>query len=156
MKANDSKNKRRGYFGIGVCHPKTSENIGTLMRSAYQMGASFVFVIGKRYKKQASDTCKAFKHIPLIQFSTIDDFTGSMLYDCKLVGIEFDENGKNLPRYQHPERAVYILGAEDSGIPKILKEKIHEFIEIPFVRQPSYNVSVAGSIVMYDRLSKYE
>lgn len=39
----------RGFFEIGVYHPKTAENIGTLLRSAYQCGASGVFTIGTRW-----------------------------------------------------------------------------------------------------------
>lgn len=30
----------RGYFEIGVYHPKTPMNVGTLWRSAYQLGAA--------------------------------------------------------------------------------------------------------------------
>ncbi len=36
------------YFEIGIFHPKTKENIGTLWRSAYQLGAAGIFTIGKR------------------------------------------------------------------------------------------------------------
>jgi tRNA (guanosine-2'-O-)-methyltransferase len=43
----------RGYYGIGIENVKTAENVGTLWRSAYILGASFIFTIGKRYKKQA-------------------------------------------------------------------------------------------------------
>ena len=53
----------RGYFGIGIQNAKTDENIGTLWRSAFIMGASFIFTIGKRYKKQATDTPKSWKNI---------------------------------------------------------------------------------------------
>ena len=41
----------RGYFGIGIENIKTEANIGTLMRSSYAMGASFVFTIGRRYAR---------------------------------------------------------------------------------------------------------
>ena len=44
-----------GYFGIGVIHPKTSENIGTLWRSAYQMDASVLCTIGARYKSSSTE-----------------------------------------------------------------------------------------------------
>ena len=47
---------KRGFFGVGIENTKTHQNIGTLWRSASIMGASFMFTIGKRYKKQASDT----------------------------------------------------------------------------------------------------
>ena len=34
------------YFEIGVYHPKKEVNIGTLWRTAYQLGASVIFTIG--------------------------------------------------------------------------------------------------------------
>lgn len=45
----------RGYFEIGIYNNKTPSNLGTLWRSAYQLGAAGIFVIGQRYPKQASD-----------------------------------------------------------------------------------------------------
>lgn len=32
---------KRGYYGIGIYHPKTTENVGTLWRSAHNFGADF-------------------------------------------------------------------------------------------------------------------
>lgn len=59
---------KRGYFGIGVYHPKNVINIGTLWRSANCFGADFLFTIGHRYKHQGSDTLKTYRHIPLYLF----------------------------------------------------------------------------------------
>ena len=64
----------RGYFEIGIYHTKTSANVGTLWRSAYQLGAMGIFTIGKRYPKQASDTVKCFKHVPMREFVCFEDF----------------------------------------------------------------------------------
>ena len=41
-----------GYFGIGIYQAKRFENVGVLWRGAYQLGASFIFTIGKRYRRQ--------------------------------------------------------------------------------------------------------
>lgn len=41
---------QKGFFGIGVYQIKRSENIGTLWRSAYILGASFIFTIEKNTK----------------------------------------------------------------------------------------------------------
>jgi len=79
---------KRGYFGIGVYQPKTTENIETLWRSAHNFGAAFIFTIGARYKKQPSDTTKAEKHIPLIEYKDFDGFMANAPKDAKLVFIE--------------------------------------------------------------------
>lgn len=142
----------RGYFGIGVYHPKTTENIGTLWRSASNFGADFIFTIGKRYRRQASDTLKTDRHIPLYEYESFDDFKKHLPKVCRIVCIEKCEGAKNIKEAIHPEAAVYLLGAEDYGIPDDLligHQKV--FIDTPMC----LNVAVAGSIVMYDRKNKH-
>ena len=142
----------RGYFGIGVLNSKTEMNIGTLWRSAYSLGASFIFVIGKRYKKQSSDTTQTPRHIPLYEYQTFEDFYNSMPKDCILIGIENGIGARSLELYNHPERAIYLLGAEDNGLTKEAIDKCHSKIE--FKSKYCLNVAVAGSIIMYDRQTK--
>jgi len=146
------KRESRGYFGIGIQNTKTEANIGTLWRSASIMGASFIFTIGRRYKKQASDTMVSWRHIPLYTYETFEEFHKSMPYDCQLVGIELDSKSTPISAFKHPERAIYLLGAEDHGLTdEALKKCIH-IVQLP--GDYCMNVSVAGSIVMYDRLIK--
>ena len=143
----------RGYFGIGVYHPKTEENVGTLWRSAYLYGAGFIFTIGKRYKKQASDTVKTHRHIPLFNYLTHDEMMQHLPYAAQLVCVELSEIARPLPTFCHPQQAVYLLGAEDHGLPEeIIRDKI--VIQLPTAEPQSMNVAVAGSIVMYDRFTK--
>lgn len=142
----------RGYFGIGIQNSKTEKNIGTLWRSASIMGASFIFTIGRRYKKQASDTMKSWKHIPLFNYDTFDDFYKTLPYDCQLIGVELDEKSVPITKFNHPERCVYLLGAEDNGLTKEAIEKCHKIVQLP--GDYCMNVSVAGSLVMYDRILK--
>lgn len=141
---------KRGFFGVGIENTKTHQNIGTLWRSASIMGASFMFTIGKRYKKQASDTMSSWKHIPLYNYDTFEDFYKSLPYDCQLVGIELDERSIPLDEFKHPERCVYLLGAEDIGLSKTASEKCHKLVQLK--GDYCMNVAVAGSIVMYQRL----
>ena len=146
-----SKIKTRGYFGIGVYHPKTESNIGTLWRSAYNFGAEFIFTVGRRYKAQASDTTKTFRHIPLFEYTSFEDFKSHLPYNCRLVFIEQTAEAKDIKNFVHPERAIYLLGAEDSGIPeKFMKGFQTIFIDTPMC----LNVAVAGSIIMFDRQNK--
>ena len=142
----------RGYFGIGIENTKTEMNIGTLFRSAYVMGASFVFTINKRYKQQSSDTYKTSRHIPLYHYENFETFYNSMPYNCMLVGVEIDPKAEMIKDFVHPERCIYLLGAEDHGLTHKAIEKCHRLIEIPSTR--CLNVAVAGSIIMYDRMIK--
>jgi tRNA G18 (ribose-2'-O)-methylase SpoU len=140
----------RGYFEIGVYQPKTEVNIGTLWRSAYQLGASGIFTIGRRYKKQSSDTTCSYLHVPLRNYETFNDFKEHVPYDCQIVPIEM--GGHPLSNVVHPERAIYILGAEDYGLPHEILEHCKLIISLESIGQNSYNVAVAGSIVMYHRV----
>lgn len=142
----------RGYFEIGIYHSKAEVNIGTLWRSAFQLGANGIYTIGRRYKKQSSDTGKAWRNIPLRHYEDFDEFYSMLPFNSILVGVEF--GGENLSNYAHPDRAIYLLGAEDYGLPDEIMRKCHQIISIESIRQPSFNVAVVGSIVMYDRLVK--
>jgi tRNA G18 (ribose-2'-O)-methylase SpoU len=142
----------RGYFEIGIVNSKTPANLGTLWRSAYQLGAAGIFVTGKRYVTQPSDTCNTWKHIPLRHYFDTEAFLKNIPYNCALVGVEM--GGKLLKNFTHPERAIYILGAEDSGLPTNIINQCQHIVSLQCVRSLSYNVAVAGSLVMYDRMNK--
>jgi len=142
----------RGYCAIGIDHVKTPVNVGTLWRSAYNLGASAIFTIGRRYPQQGADTVKAWRHIPLFEFRDAEDLIEHLPYGCPLVGVEIDERSKPLQRFHHPERACYVLGAEDHGLTKEVADACHFLVEIPSNR--CLNVAVAGSIVLYDRNAK--
>lgn len=142
----------RGFYGIGIVGSKTPLNVGTLWRSAGNMGASYIFTAGRRYPQQASDTIKAWKHIPLFEFDSYEEMFEAIPKGCIPVAVEQSETSRPLSSYCHPERACYILGAEDTGIPPTILNKCRDVVEIPSDR--CLNVAVAGSIVMYDRLAK--
>lgn len=142
---------RRGSFGIGIYQGKNTLNIGTLWRSAYIYGASFIFTVGERYKKQPSDTVNAVRHIPLFHFDSLEEFTKAIPENFDLICVGMVDTQKDmLGRFNHPDSAIYLLGAEDYGLPEeFLKGK--RKLQIPSIREYSLNVAVAGSIVLYDR-----
>lgn len=141
----------RGYFAVGVYHPKTAENIGTLWRTAHLYGAALIFTVGRRYKAQASDTPKTPRHTPLMHFADMEDLHAHLPWSAPLVGIELDPRAVSLPEFVHPERAVYLLGAEDHGLPLSVLDRCHHVVQVPTPAPQSMNVAVAGSLVIYDR-----
>lgn len=142
---------KRGYFGVAVLNPKASVNVGTLWRSANLFGASFISVIGARYKHQVSDTMKTYKHVPLYQFSSWVDFLRYGVPEkCQLIAVELTDKARPIQNFVHPERAVYLLGAEDHGIPEMALADCDSVVKLPGER--SLNMAVAGSIVLFDRI----
>ena len=137
------------YFGIGILNGKTPENLGVLWRSAQNLGASFIYTIGNRYAKQASDTHDAVKAMPYYHYKDFQDFFEHLPKGTRIVGVEMTEQSQELEDFKHPRRCVYLLGAEDHGLTKEAIAHAHFLVQFPSTH--SLNVAVAGSIVMYDR-----
>lgn len=144
----------RGYFGIGIYHGKAEVNTGSLWRTASLYDAAFIFTIGRRYQMQASDTPKTRLHTPLFHYDSIDEFKAHLPWGAPLVGVELDPRAVPLPEFKHPERAVYLLGAEDHGLPPHVIDQCHHLVTIPSIQPQSMNVAVAGSLMIYDRFTK--
>ena len=145
---------QRGFYAIGIENGKTPMNLGTLWRSAHLLGAAFIFTVGRRYTRQTSDTMKSWRHLPLMNFESIDDLFNALPYSCPLVGIELDPRAHRLQNFSHPERACYLLGAEDHGLTRRAIDRCHHLVQLPGAH--SMNVAAAGTVVMYDRLAKRE
>ena len=90
------------YFAIGIYKPKTAHNIGSLWRTAYIMGAQYIFLIDKRYTKQGSDVLNTWSRIPLFQFKTFEEFYSAIPYNSQLVGVELDDKAEELQTFEHP------------------------------------------------------
>lgn len=148
----------KGHFSIGIVQAKSKDNVGTLWRSAYQLGASFIFTIAKRYREtstsgRAGDTLDAALRIPLFE---LDDWTSFAAHcspkDAEWVAVEM--SGVPLDEFEHPKQAVYLLGAEDMGVPASILQDCQHVVSLSSERYASYNVATAGAIIMYDRLAK--
>jgi tRNA(Leu) C34 or U34 (ribose-2'-O)-methylase TrmL len=145
--------KERGYYGIGVINPKFDENLGSLWRSANVFNASFIYTVERKYKRSRyADTMNTPKHIPLYEYDDFETFYTNIPEGCVLIAVENSENSQLLTEFTHPERCIYLLGSESKGIPEEILKKCERIVRIP--GRTSINVSIAGSIIMYDRLAK--
>lgn len=141
----------RGYFGVAVYRPKTANNVGSLWRSATLFGAAFLGTVGHRYQKQPSDTGHAATNTPLIHYADLDDLIAHLPHGCPIVGVELDPRAHELTTFVHPHRALYLLGAEDDGLPPAVLDRCHHLVQIPTVLPRSMNVACAGSLVLGHR-----
>lgn len=139
-----------GYVGIGVYHPKTETNIGTLIRSAVCFEANFVFTIGRRYRPQAS-AVKTDRHIPVFNYQSYEDFLNAKPVKARIIYIDNYEGAKDLSTFCHPEQAIYMLGAEDHGTPRKI---IGNNIVVSITTSHCLNVASAGTVILYDRQTK--
>jgi tRNA G18 (ribose-2'-O)-methylase SpoU len=140
----------RGFFGLAMFQPKNKHNWGSLMRTASLLEVDFIASIGRRFHMQASDTQKSYRHLPVFEYESFKDFYKHMPYGCQLVGVELDEKAKDLKDFVHPQRAIYLMGAEDTGLSKEAIDSCQHLVR--FKGEHSMNVSCAGSIVLYHRV----
>lgn len=141
-----------GYYGIVVWQPKKEVNLGTLWRNATAFDASFIGLIGKRFKKESSDTSSAWSNTPVFQYENWDHFLNTRPYSCELVAVDLLDNAEPIETFKHPKRAIYILGGEDRTLPRKIWEKVQHIIKIN--TKICLNVAQAGGIVAYDRCTK--
>ncbi len=121
-------NKR--YACIGLSNPKSPSNVGAIMRAAGCYGAASVFYTGTRYdraKDFVTDTKKAHQDILV-------------------------EGARSLPEYTHPDRALYIFGAEDGSLSKEIRDWCEDVVYIP--TKGCMNLAATVNVVLYDRLAK--
>lgn len=144
--------KGRGHCGIGIERGKTPANIGTLWRSAVCLGADFIFTVGPRYPKQSSGTVASWRHVPTFEYRDVQDFNEHRPLDVPLIGVELTDDAEPLETFDHPERAIYLLGPEDGSLSKAALSVCQKVVKF----QSAYclNVASAGTVLLYDRQAK--
>ena len=149
-----SAEESQGWHAIGIYRGKSEMNHGTLWRSAYQMGAAFIFTVQARHKLApgTADTTSAWSHLPCFRFDSFEQLQSSEPEACAIVAVEM--GGQPLETFRHPPRAIYLLGAEDDGLPQKVLDQCHYHVSLPTVRSASMNVAAVGSTLLYDRLLK--
>jgi tRNA G18 (ribose-2'-O)-methylase SpoU len=141
----------RGYFGIGVEGVSKPMNLGALLRTAHAFGASFAFAIApdlRMREAKRSDTSAAPEHLPFYSFASRAELM--LPQGCALVGVELLEEAADLPTFRHPQQAAYVLGPERGRLSADLVSLCDHVVRIP--TRFCVNLSVAGAIVLYDRL----
>lgn len=138
---------------IALYEPKFEENVGTALRSAYLLGVDSISIINGSPKviKQASNTPKVERHIPIIFYASWPEFHAQKDF---VFAVEMDEMGTDLREFDHPWNAAYLFGNESRGIPKEICNQCAGVICIPAKKPYSYNLATAVSIVLYDRFAK--
>lgn len=141
----------KGYFAIGAEGISKPMNLGALMRTANAFGASFVFSVNAEDRTKSaykSDTSRTFKTVPYYQWDSIDEIV--LPRECQMVGVELTEEAVDLPEFKHPRMAAYVLGPERGNLSPEMQAKCAHIIKIP--TNFCINVSLAGALVMYDRV----
>ena len=141
----------KGYFAIGAEGISKPMNLGALMRTANAFGASFVFSVKAEDRTKIaykSDTSRTFKSVPYYQWESIEEMV--LPRECQMVGVELTDDAVDLPEFRHPRMAAYVLGPERGNLSAAMQDRCDHIIKIP--TKFCINVSLAGALVMYDRV----
>ena len=80
---------REGFYGIGIYNSKSADNVGTLWRTAFMLGASYIFTIGSRNAwEKSADTYKAWRHVPAFRYADWGAFSAAAPYSTVWVAVE--------------------------------------------------------------------
>lgn len=139
----------RGFAAIGLDRCKDPANLGGVLRAAQCYGAASVVVSGGRMGKYATDTMKAYRHIPCTE---TDDVMRNIPFGAMPVVVELCERAKSLIGFTHPESAFYIFGPEDGSVRREIIDRAPLVVQVP--TNFCMNLAATVNVVLYDRLAK--
>lgn len=142
----------QSYVAIGVLNPKTPENMGIVLRAAGCYGADAIFYTGARYdraRKFFTDTKNIGNKIPV---TGVDDLLESIPQGTKIVAVELVEGAQPLMGFEHPDKAYYLFGPEDSSLTQDILDRCDAVVYVPTIG--CMNLAATVNVVLYDRLAK--
>ncbi len=158
----ERRRRRRAEYRLGLrpmaiasWNTTKEHNVGSLVRTAHAVAAAEVVLVGDReWNVEAARTAQLYTTVT--QVADLEAFREHLaVRKWNLVAVELDDRAVNLFAAEYPERPCFLLGAEVGGVPEALLAEAGLVVQIPqWGLVPSLNLAVAGSIVLYDYLSK--
>ena len=98
---------------IGLVNPKNPDNVGSVMRAAGNYQVAQIFYTGTRYPRALSYQPRSVdmhrKVSKNVTVSKVASLLDSVPKQHRIVCIELVVGAISLPRYEHPENALYIF-----------------------------------------------
>lgn len=141
--------------GISDCH-----NMGSIIRSAHQLGLDAVIVMQHRSAGGEEGILKssagASAWMNVISVSNLNQAI-SLLKDAGFWVYAADMGGESLQNVDFAKRVAVVMGSEGEGVSRLVKKNADVIVSIPMSGQiDSLNVSVAAGIIMYEIASQRE
>lgn len=132
-----------------MCHPRFDINLGVAVRSAEAAGLREVFLVGRgelfRSPARGTDRILPLRHAPdpaaLIRMAREADY--------QIVAVQQTPDSVPFHRADYPPRPLFVMGAEDIGVPPRLRRAADLVVEIPMYGAiDSLNVAAATTTVL--------
>jgi tRNA(Leu) C34 or U34 (ribose-2'-O)-methylase TrmL len=156
---------------VVLLNPKTPFNVGNALRACSVFGVTDLWWTGDRVldpqdnrqvlraapqvtKRQARlPREERMKEYHRVRWGHDEGALDRLIADgCTPVCVEVMADAEQLPDFEHPDRAVYVFGPEDSGVSKGVRAVCHRFVTIPAAG--CLNLAAAVNVVLYDRAAK--
>jgi len=158
----DRRRRRRAEYRSGLrpmaiasWNTTKEHNVGSLVRTAHAAAAAEVVLVGDRdWNVEAARTAQLYTTVTKVaDLAAFREHLAARNWN--LVAVELDDRAVNIFDAEYPDRPCFLLGAEVGGVPEALLVEAGLVVQIPqWGLVPSLNLAVAGSIVLYDYLSK--
>ena len=147
---------KESKVSIGLCNPKSPNNVGSVMRASGNYGVDSVFYTGRRYPRAVElnpDIPKMSRSVSQgVPLTGVNCLLDEVEDDMQIVCVEFAMNATPLPEYQHPDKAFYVFGPEDGTISQEVIDEADAVVYVP--TEGCMNLSATVNVLLYDRMIK--
>ncbi len=127
-------------------------NVGTLIRSAFASGFSFVYLVDSVKKSNAKlirSSVGAVFDSKVFELSRDEFVAFSQKNNLNL--LKCDMNGENIFNFKTDKQVGVVIGNEGQGVSKEISNLCKQSVKIPMMPGiESLNAGVSGSIIMYE------
>ncbi len=141
--------------GLILINPKYVHNVAAAIRAASCFGIYQLVWTGDRVdldgleRLPREERMKGYRDVKWHRSERPFD---SVANDVVPVCVELLENSEPLTTFIHPDKAVYMFGPEDGGVPQVMRRLCHRFVHIQAAH--CLNLSAAINVVLHDRKVK--
>lgn len=138
---------------IALDEVEDPHNLGAIMRTAWLFGAKAILTPERRSANLSPAVSKvaqgAAEHIPVESESALPERLKQLKENgFWILGLSHEAK-QDLYSFEIPDKVVWVLGSESSGLRKSVEGACDDFIKIPQAApEASYNVSVAAAVAL--------
>ena len=142
-----------------LINPKFAHNVGGGLRACATFGAATLRWTGMRVppldmwpegsRIPREERIKDYKDVDFQHTASERPLNEFVRDGYTPVAVEVRDASENLVWFEHPEKAVYVFGPEDSSLDRGILTACHRFVCIP--TNGCLNLATAVSVVLYDR-----